>query len=193
VKFKFFLLKFIERSENFSPVTVLLFPAFTYILTLLKIPQFPISNRDCLCTYRELPDLVIQIVRNSVKENTLSNPDLVTDKDCEAFITVRGKGWVFEIENQIVGFAIVDLKGNNIWALFLDPKFERKGIGQILHKTMLDWYFTQTKEKVWLGTAFDTRAEKFYRKAGWKEVGTNGTKEIKFEMTFNNWTTSQHR
>lgn len=25
----------------------------------------------------------IQIVRNSVKENTLSDPNLVTDKDCE--------------------------------------------------------------------------------------------------------------
>lgn len=47
----------------------------------------------------------IQIVRNSVTENTLSNPDLVTDQDCEEFITVRGKGWVCEIDKQIVGFA----------------------------------------------------------------------------------------
>ena len=31
----------------------------------------------------------IQIIRNSVTENTLSNHDLVTDKDCEEFITVR--------------------------------------------------------------------------------------------------------
>ena len=42
----------------------------------------------------------IQVVRNSVTENTLSNPDLVTDDDCEAFITVRGKGWVCEIDHQ---------------------------------------------------------------------------------------------
>ena len=34
----------------------------------------------------------IQKVRNAVKENTLSNPDLVTDEDCAAFLTVRGKG-----------------------------------------------------------------------------------------------------
>ncbi len=39
----------------------------------------------------------MQIVRHSVKENILSNPALVTDKDCEEFITVRGKGWVCEI------------------------------------------------------------------------------------------------
>ncbi|MBL0026997.1 MAG: GNAT family N-acetyltransferase [Saprospiraceae bacterium] len=135
----------------------------------------------------------IQIVRNSVIENTLSAPNLVTDEDCKEFMTVRGKGWVCEIDNQIVGFAIADLKEKNIWALFLNPKFEKKGIGQLLHKTMLDWYFTQTRDTVWLGTAFNTRAEKFYRKAGWTEVGTNGTKEIKFEMTFDDWTISTNR
>lgn len=130
----------------------------------------------------------IQVVRNSVKENILSNPNLVTDKDCEEFLFERGKGWVCEIDSQIVGFSIVDLKENNIWALFLDPNFEKKGIGRTLHNIMLDWYFTQTKETVWLGTSFNTRAESFYRKTGWKEIGLHGTKEIKFEMTFKNWT-----
>jgi len=129
----------------------------------------------------------IQVVRNAVKENTLSDPNLVTDRDCEDFINKRGKGWVCEIENRIVGFAIADLKENNIWALFIDPKFEQKGIGQTLHKLMLDWYFKQTKATVWLGTAFNTRAEKFYRKAGWMEVGLHGSKEIKFEMSYEDW------
>lgn len=129
----------------------------------------------------------IQIVRNSVKENTLSDPNLVSDKDVAEYISERGKGWVCEIGNQIVGFAIADLKDHNIWALFIDPEFEKKGIGQQLHNTMLDWYFRQTKETVWLGTAFDTRAEKFYQKAGWTAVGTHGTKEIKFEMTYDAW------
>ena len=129
----------------------------------------------------------IQLVRNSVEENTLSNPNLVTDEDCAAFITERGKGWVCEINNTIVGFAIADLQENNIWALFLDPAFEKKGIGQQLHKLMLDWYFTQTKTTVWLGTGFNTRAVNFYRKAGWVETGLHGTKEIKFEMTYERW------
>ena len=129
----------------------------------------------------------IQVVRNSVKENMLSNPDLVTDKDCEEFITVRGKGWICEIGGKITGFSIVDLKDNNIWALFVDPDFEKKGIGKKLHDIMLDWYFTQTNEKVWLGTSPNTRAELFYRKAGWNEIGIHAKNEIKFEMTFENW------
>ena len=120
----------------------------------------------------------IQIVRNSVTENTLSDPNLVTDEDCKEFITVRGKGWVCEIENKIVGFSIADLKDNNIWALFLRPEFEKQGIGKQLHDTMLDWYFKQTTNNVWLGTSPGTRAEMFYRKAGWTETGTHGKGEI---------------
>lgn len=130
----------------------------------------------------------MQEVRNSVTENTLSDPGLVTDRDYDEYLTTRGKGWVCEVDNEIVGFAIADLKEHNIWALFINPKYEQRGIGKQLHKTMLDWYFSQTKEKVWLSTAFNTRAEKFYRKAGWTEVGMHSAKEIKFEMTYAEWT-----
>ena len=129
----------------------------------------------------------IQRVRHSVKENVLSNPALVTDEDCEEFLTKRGKGWVCEIENNVVGFAIADLKENNIWALFIQPEFEKKGIGKKLHAIMLNWYFTQTKKDVWLGTSPNTRAATFYRLHGWKEIGTHGKGEIKFEMGFDEW------
>jgi GNAT superfamily N-acetyltransferase len=129
----------------------------------------------------------IQIVRNAVKENMLSDPNLVTDKDCEEFIFVRGKGWVCEINQQVVGFAIVDMKDNNVWALFLQPEFENKGIGRQLHDVMINWYFTQTKDTIWLGTAPNTRADMFYRRSGWIVIGTHGNGEVKFEMTFENW------
>jgi len=129
----------------------------------------------------------IQKVRNSVIENPLSNPNLVTDKDCEEFMIIRGKGWVCEIDGKIVGFAIADLKDNNIWALFIEPEFDKQGIGRKLHNVMLNWYFAQTKDTVWLGTAPGTRAELFYRKSGWTEIGMHGKGEIKFEMIFDNW------
>ncbi len=128
----------------------------------------------------------MQIVRNAVKENPLSNPELVTDNDCEEYITKRGKGWVCEWNKQIVGFAIADLQDNNIWALFVHPDFEKKGIGKQLHELMLDWYFNY-KEKVWLGTAPHTRAEAFYKKAGWRSAGMHGTNEVKFEMNASEW------
>ena len=118
--------------------------------------------------------------------NILSNPNLVTDEDCREFLLERGKGWVCEIDNQIVGFAIADLQENNIWALFVHPYHDKKGIGKQLHKLMLDWYFSQTRKAIWLGTSPGTRAEVFYQKQGWKIAGTHG-KEVKFEMTFEDW------
>lgn len=129
----------------------------------------------------------IQVVRHAVKENVLSNPALVTDKDCEAYLTIRGKGWVCETDHQITGFAIADLADSNIWALFVMPEYESKGIGKHLHHLMLDWYFHQTTKTLWLSTAFNTRAEAFYLMQGWNEAGLYSAKEIKFEMTFDNW------
>jgi GNAT superfamily N-acetyltransferase len=129
----------------------------------------------------------MQIVRNSVKENRLSDPALVPDKDVEDYIIRRGRGWICLINEVVVGFSIADLVDHNVWALFVQPGYDKKGIGKTLHDVMLNWYFNQTTATIWLGTAPGTRAENFYRKAGWKEVGMHGSKEIKFEMTLDEW------
>jgi GNAT superfamily N-acetyltransferase len=127
------------------------------------------------------------LVRMAVKENILSNPALVTKQDNIDYITKHGKGWVCEIDNKIVGFSIVGLTQRNVWALFVHPDFEKKGIGRKLHDFMLDWYFKQTTDTLWLGTEQNTYAEKFYKKRGWVEVGLYGTDETKFEMTYDDW------
>lgn len=128
----------------------------------------------------------IQIVRNSVKENMLSNPALITDEMVEDFITKRGIGFVCKIENKIVGFSIVDFVENNVWALFILPEVEGKGIGKKLHQLMLDEYFSKTPKTIWLSTEPNSRAEKFYQKQGWKNIGFHGN-EVKFEMSFEDW------
>jgi len=136
-------------------------------------------------TLQDIPQ--IQIVRHSVKENVLSDPALVTDEDCANYLVNRGKGWVCVFDRKIVGFAIADLVDENIWALFVDPLFERRGIGRRLHELMLDWYFSQGKTTVWLGTSPNTRAVLFYHKAGWVQTGIHGKNEIKFEMRSEDW------
>lgn len=126
-------------------------------------------------------------IRIAVKENILPDPGLITAKDYEEFMTKKGKGWVCEVDNTIVGFAIADLAEKNVWALFIQPDHEGNGIGKGLHEILMDWYFGQTKETIWLGTAPGTRAEKFYRNAGWNETGVRPNGEIRFEMTFDKW------
>ncbi|HUC80899.1 MAG TPA: GNAT family N-acetyltransferase [Flavisolibacter sp.] len=136
-------------------------------------------------TIDDIPQL--QTVRNAVKENALSDPSLVKDADYIPYLQKRGKGWICEADSKIVGFAIADVQSANIWALFLLPAYEGKGIGRKLHGLMLDWYFSQTDKTVWLSTAPHSRAERFYRKAGWQEAGTYGKGETKFEMTKEMW------
>lgn len=140
--------------------------------------------------YREatLSDISqLHILRISVKENRLSNPGLITRKDYENYLTQNGKGWVCEENSKILGFSIADTQGNNLWALFVYPEFEGRGIGQKLLKILLEWYFNQKKENIWLSTAPNTRAEGFYRKFGWKEMGKQPNGETRFEMTFRDW------
>jgi GNAT superfamily N-acetyltransferase len=129
----------------------------------------------------------IQVVRNLVKENPLPDPSLVTNKDCEDYIVNRGKGWVCEKGNRIVGFSIISVKDYNVWALFVQPGYERQGIGRKLHDVMMDWYFTKTSQPVWLGTAPGTRAEKFYTAAGWTRTGIRANGEVRFEMSQSQW------
>lgn len=144
-------------------------------------------NKNCIreATIKDIPE--IQRVRNAVEENQLSDPSLVTDSDVEDYITQRGKGWVYSYDERIVAFAIVSVADRNVWALFVEPDFDKKGIGRQLHDKMMDWYFSQTADVIWLSTTPGTRAESFYRKSGWKETGLYGKGEIRFEMTLEDW------
>lgn len=132
-------------------------------------------------TARESDIPAIQMVRNAVRENRLSDPSRVTDQDVKTFLFDRGKGWVALVENNVVGFAIGDLQDANIWALFVLPEYEGNGIGRALHDRMVDWMFDQGLDSIWLSTDPGTRAETFYLRAGWQETGITPSGEIRFE------------
>ena len=134
--------------------------------------------------------LQMHIVRTSVNENQLSNPDLISAKDYQDYLQDRGKGWVVEIDGVIAGFAIVDIIDNNVWALFVHPNYEGQGFGKMLHDKMIDWYFSQTEKTIWLSTSPATRAENFYKRAGWQRTGLLSNGEVKFELQAATWRNS---
>lgn len=136
-------------------------------------------------TTADIPELMR--VRMAVKENRLSNPGLVTAKDCEDYLVNRGRGWVCERGNRVLGFAIVDLLDHSVWALFVEQGYEGKGIGRKLHDDMLNWYFSKTGNTIWLTTGAHTRAATFYLKAGWWQTGIKPNGELKFEMRKEEW------
>lgn len=51
----------------------------------------------------------MQVVWHLVEENKLSNPDLVNDQDVEHYITKKGRGWLGEVEGNVIGFAKISL------------------------------------------------------------------------------------
>ncbi len=121
-------------------------------------------------------------VRMAVLENRLSDPALVTPAMYSEMLQEKGAGWVCEAAGEVVGFAIVDISLSNVWALFVDPLFENKGIGRQLHNLMVTWSFAAGQSKLWLSTDPGTRAEAFYRKVGWVETGIEQNGEIRFEL-----------
>jgi GNAT superfamily N-acetyltransferase len=122
----------------------------------------------------------MHVVRMSVKENVLNNPALVTYDDYVTKLTRTGKGWVCEEDGKVVGLSIVDAEEKNVWGLFVAPEAEGKGIGRKLHDMMLEWFFAHHEGPIWLSTSPGTRAESFYRKAGWADEGLLRSGEIKF-------------
>lgn len=98
----------------------------------------------------------------------------------------RGRGWVAEAEGWIVGFAVADRSRANVWALFVDPEFKGRGAGRALHDAMMGWLFSSGVEAAWLTTDPGTRAERFYRAAGWRDVAPwHG--EARYELSAAEW------
>jgi GNAT superfamily N-acetyltransferase len=132
-------------------------------------------------------------IRMSVLENRLADASLVRPEHYRAMMVENGRGWVAEVGSRVAGFAVADLSRCNIWALFVDPTQEGRGIGRELHDRMLDWLFGSGAEQVWLSTDPATRAERFYRRAGWAATGEQSGGEVRFEISRAAWRAASAR
>lgn len=120
-------------------------------------------------------------VRLSVLENRLTRT-IISDQDYVDAITRTGRGWVAESDGVIRGFAVANRQNGNIWALFVEPGFEGRGLGSALHDVMIEWMRSVGCDIAWLETEPGTRAESFYRKAGWQFIETTTDGDARFEL-----------
>jgi GNAT superfamily N-acetyltransferase len=90
-----------------------------------------------IVTYRQAhaDDIpAMSTIRLAVRENVLSNPARITRQMYEDYLDALGRGWVAEIGGEIVGFSYADKTDSSIWALFISPEYEGKGLAkQLLH------------------------------------------------------------
>jgi GNAT superfamily N-acetyltransferase len=122
----------------------------------------------------------IMTIRHAVRENRLSDPNSVTAADCAAFIE-RSEIWVWEEDGLIIGFAAGDTRDGWVWALFVDPNYEGRGIGRVLLMRACSTLRAAGYPLATLSTGEGTRAERFYRGRDWTATGRNHKGEIVFE------------
>ena len=123
---------------------------------------------------KDVPELMR--IRASVRENILSDPAKVPASLVQEFILHSGI-WVWEEGGAILGFASADTRDGSIWALFLEPLAEGRGIGRaLLAKALEDLRRTNWKQAR-LTTEIGSRAENFYRLQGWREDGVSQSGE----------------
>jgi len=123
-------------------------------------------------------------LRLTVRENMLTDPSAVTEAMTAEAISVTGRGWVAADSRDILGFSIANSRNRSIWALFVAPLHEGKGIGSALLDEAVQWLWSEGQDPIWLGTDPGTRAEVFYRARGWRESGTRSNGEILFKLFF---------
>lgn len=124
----------------------------------------------------------IRVIRSAVKENTLSDPERIPAALIGQYLSTLGKGWVCELDGKIVGFSFAANQDDSIWALFVLPEFEGRGVGKALLARATGWLFDQGAESVTLGTAPDTRADRFYRAQGWTRGELRANGEVSYRL-----------
>lgn len=128
-------------------------------------------------TYADIPRIIA--IRADVRENQLADPSRVTLADIRWFID-NPAIWVWEESGQVCGFSAGDPRDGMVFALFVDPAHEGKGIGQALLPHACGSLKAAGHTAATLTTAPGTRAERFYRRNGWAEIGRQKDGQIIF-------------
>lgn len=119
-------------------------------------------------------------IRHSVTENRLTDPGRVTEADVLRLIDA-GTFWVWqEASGEVTGMAGSDPGDGSVFALFVAPGHEGKGIGRALLKIACETLRAAGHREAWLTTAPGTRAERHYRADGWTANGSADNGDLVF-------------
>ena len=122
----------------------------------------------------------ISAIRTAVRENRLRDPAAVTPAMVAEFMDEIGQFWVYEERGRVLGFSAADFRDGHVWALFVEPAQEGRGIGRALLDRACAVLLERGHLEANLTTGANTRAERFYRRDGWREAGRDAHGDIRF-------------
>ena len=97
----------------------------------------------------------------------LSDPARVTRQMYADYLEAAGRGWVAEVDGEVAAFCYAAKEDGSIWALFVAPRHEGRGLAKRLLGLAVDYLFDLGYDTVTLSTGSDTRADRFYAAQGW--------------------------
>jgi GNAT superfamily N-acetyltransferase len=119
-------------------------------------------------------------IRFAVHENKLQHSSTAVLGTAVQLIDIS-MFWVWEEDGKIAAFSAADPRDGSIFALFVDPISEGRGIGRKLLTVACNSLGSVGHKAAILTTEAGTRAERLYRKDGWREIGRKPDGQIVFE------------
>lgn len=125
-------------------------------------------------------------IRTSVTQNHLSREELakmgITPESLHELISAEPCAWLAEVEGVAAGFSMADQEEGSVFAMFVRPEFEGRGLGRMLMERAEEALFRKHRT-IWLVTsaASEVRANGFYRKLGWQPVAVLEGGDLRYE------------
>lgn len=128
-------------------------------------------------------------VRTSVTENHLSREEMrlmgITERAVADMIQKSTCAWVAIDGMKVVGFSMVLQDNGCLFAAFVLPEYENRGIGRELLMRAEEELFKHY-EVIWLETEKNSRAAKIYKHLGWGDKTDIDEGHIRLEKKKNN-------
>jgi len=129
-------------------------------------------------TEQDLP--AVFEVRVATREHAYSMDELaelgITPESVAEMMKKDHWGYLCEMDERIVGFAMGDRSTGEMWVIAILPDYEGLGIGGKLILLVENWLKDQGCKKLWLTTGSDPgmRAFGFYLHQNWKKAEVEG-------------------
>lgn len=123
-------------------------------------------------------------VRTSVIENHLSREEMrqmgITESVVADMIENNHCAWVATENDKIIGFSMILPDEGCLFAAFVLPEYEGRGVGRRL-VVLAEQELFKHHEIAWLETDKNSRAAKFYMQLGWGNKTNINSTDIKLE------------
>lgn len=97
-------------------------------------------------------------------------------------LRTTSRAWLAEVDGLPVAFSMADARECTVFAMFVRPGYEGRGLGRALMREAEEWLYSRGCGEIWLLTGGDPRlrAHGFYKRLGWGAAGVEADGQLRF-------------